>query len=129
MKAIGPKKHFQTVKERTQDILSTVPTEYRDTLSQIVQEYKTVFPNKLPKGRPPKREVDHRIETIPNAEPPSRPPYRLGLAEQDEMEVQIQDLLDQGFIRPSHSPYGAPVIFIPKKDGRWYGRCVWITGH
>ena len=51
--------------------------------------------------------------------PPSRPPYRLGLAEQDEMEEQVKDLLAQGFNRPSASPYGAPILFVPKKDGRW----------
>ena len=50
---------------------------------------------------------------------PSRPPYRLGPAEQDEMEEQVKDLLAQGFIRPSASPYGAPILFVPKKDGRW----------
>ena len=43
----------------------------------------------------------------------------MGLAEQDELEEQIKDLLAQGFIQPSCSPYGAPVLFVPKKDGRW----------
>ena len=43
----------------------------------------------------------------------------MGLAEQDELEDQIKDLLSQGFIRPSCSPYGAPILFVPKKDGRW----------
>ena len=51
--------------------------------------------------------------------PPYRPPYRLGPAEQDALEEQIKDLLAQGFIRPSCSPYGAPILFVPKKDGRW----------
>ena len=53
------------------------------------------------------------------SKPPYRPPYRLSPAEQDELEEQIKDLLAQGFIRPSSSPYGAPVLFVPKKDGRW----------
>ena len=52
--------------------------------------------------------------------PPSQPPYRLGSAEQDEMEEQAKDLLAQGFIRPSVSPYGVPILFVPKKDGRWH---------
>ena len=51
------------------------------------------------------------------AKPPSQPPYRLGLAEQDEMEEQVKDLLAQGFIGPSASLYGTPILFIPKKDG------------
>ena len=42
-----------------------------------------------------------------------------GLAEQDELEEQIKDLLAEGFIRPSCNPYGAPILFVPKKDGRW----------
>ena len=68
---------------------------------------------------PPNREVQHRIEIEPGSDPPYRPPYRLGPAEQDELEEQIKDLLAQGFIRPSCSPYGAPILFVPKKDGRW----------
>ena len=73
----------------------------------------------MPKGRPPKRDIVHEIRTEEGAKPPSRPPYRLGPAEQDEMEEQVKDLLAQGFIRPSASPYGAPILFVPKKDGRW----------
>ena len=64
-------------------------------------------------------EVQHKIEIFLGNKPPDRPPYRLGPAKQDELEEQIKDLLDQGFIRPSSSPYGAPVLFVPKKDGRW----------
>ena len=74
-----------------------------------------MFPEKLPKRVPPEREVQNQIEI----EPGSKPPYRLGPAEQDELEEQIKDLLAQGFIRPSCSPYGTPVLFVPKKDGRW----------
>ena len=119
MKATGPKKSFLTVEERKEEIFQKVQPEYRDTLRSIVEEYKEVFPDRLPKGHPPKRDIEHHIETVPGAEPPSRPPYRLGPAEQDEMEEQIRDLLTQGFIRPSASPYGAPILFVPKKDGRW----------
>ena len=63
--------------------------------------------------------MEHEIKLTSGSEPPNRPPYRLGPAEQDELEIQIRDLLAQGFIRPSSSPYGAPVLFVPKKDGRW----------
>ena len=48
-----------------------------------------------------------------------RTPYQLRSAEQDELEEQVKDLLTQGFICPSQSPYGALVLFVPKKDGRW----------
>ena len=88
-------------------------------LKELVDEFKDVFPDTLPKGLPPKRDIMHEIRTEEGAKPPSRPPYRLGSAEQDEMEEQIKDLLAPGFIRPNASPYGAPILFVPKKDGRW----------
>ena len=53
------------------------------------------------------------------ATPPNKPPYRLSPKEHEELQAQIEDLLAQGHIRPSASPYGAPVLFVPKKDGRW----------
>ena len=88
-------------------------------MKSIIDEYKDVFPEELSKGVPPLREVQHVIDVEPSSKPSYRPPYRLGPAEQDELEEQIRDLLDQGFIRPSCRPYGAPVLFVPKKDGRW----------
>ena len=63
--------------------------------------------------------MEHEIATDPDAVPPSRAPYRLGPKEVAEMGEQIKDLLSQGYIRPSCSPYGAPILFVPKKDGRW----------
>ena len=83
MKATGPKKSFLRVEERKEEIFQKVQPEYRDTLRNIVEEFKEVFPDRLPKGHPPKRDIEHHIETVPGAEPPSRPPYRLGPAEQD----------------------------------------------
>ena len=82
-----------------------------------------MFRDKLPKGPPPKREVAHSIEVQPGSEPTYHTPYRLWPAEQDELEEQVRDLLAEGFIRPSQSPYGALVLFVPKKDGRW-GMCI-----
>ena len=119
MKKQGPKKHFISVEERETEILSRVDPGVRGKLKELVDEFKDVFPDTLPKGRPPKRDIVHEIRTEKGVKPPSRPPYRLGPAEQDEMEEQLKDLLAQGFIRPSASPYGAPVLFVPKKDGRW----------
>ena len=55
----------------------------------------------------------------PISNPPYRPSYRSGHAKQDELEEQIKALLAQGFIRPSCNPYGAPILFVTKKDGRW----------
>ena len=119
MKLRGPKKDFISVQEWEQQIIQVVPPEYRQNLQELVKEFRDVFPETLPKGRPPKRDVEHDIQIEEGSKPPSRPPYRLGLAEQDELEAQVKDLLPQGFIRPSSSPYGAPILFVPKKDGRW----------
>ena len=119
MKKQGPKKRFLTVEEREKEILERVNPDMRGKLKELVDEFKDVFPDTLPKGRPPKRDIVHEIRTEEGAKPPSRPPYRLSPSEQDEMEEQVKDLLAQGFIRPSASPYGAPILFVPKKDGRW----------
>ena len=119
MKKLGPKKRFLSVEEREEQILSKVSPNVCGKLKELVDEFKDVFPDMLPKGRPPKRDIVHEIRTEEGAKPPHRPPYRLGLAKQDEMEEQVKDLLAQGFIRPSASPYGTPILFVPKKDGRW----------
>ena len=71
------------------------------------------------KGRPPKRVVEFEINTIPEATPPSRPPYPLSPKESEELHAQIDDLLSQGHSRPLQNPYDAMVLFVPKKDGRW----------
>ncbi|KAI4321445.1 hypothetical protein MLD38_034825 [Melastoma candidum] len=82
----------------------------------VVRDYEDVFPEELP-GLPPSREVDFVIDVVPGTEPISRAPYRMGFAELRELKVQLQELLDKGFIRPSVSPWGAPVLFVKKKDG------------
>ena len=64
-------------------------------------------------------EIEHSIETDPEAQPPNRVLYRLDPTEQDKVETQIRNFVAQGFIRPSASPYGTPVLFVLKKDGRW----------
>ena len=127
MKASGPKKEFLSVKEREEEILERVQPEFRGKLREIVDEHRDVFPEKLPRGRPPKREIEHSIETDPEAQPSNRAPYRLGPAEQDELEAQIHDLVAQGFIRPTASPYCAPVLFVPKKMDD--GGCALTTVH
>ena len=117
-KAVGPKKDFKTVEERTKTIVDSVAKEHQAKLQTVLAEYRDVFRDELPKGYPPRREVVHSIEVQPGSEPTYRTPYRLRPAEQDELEEQVKSLLAQGFIRPSQSPYGAPVLFVPKKDGR-----------
>ncbi|GJR79409.1 putative reverse transcriptase domain-containing protein [Tanacetum coccineum] len=75
-----------------------------------------VFPEELP-GLPPPRQVEFRIDLIPGAAPVARAPYRLAPSEMKELSKQLQELSEKGFIRPSSSPWGAPVLFVKKKDG------------
>ena len=119
MKKLGPKKRFLIVEEREEQILSKVSPDVCGKLKELVDEFKDVFPYMLPKGRPPKRDIVHEIRTEECAKPPSQPPYQLGPAEQDEMEEQVKELLPQGFIKPIGSPYGVPILFVPKKSSRW----------
>ena len=79
-------------------------------------EFIDVFPEELP-GLPPEREIDFGIDLLPGTEPISIPPYRMAPAELRELKEQLKDLLEKGFIRPSVSPWGAPVLFVRKKDG------------
>ncbi|GKA47928.1 putative reverse transcriptase domain-containing protein [Tanacetum coccineum] len=82
----------------------------------IVREFPEVFPEDLP-GLPPARQVEFQIDLVPGAAPVARAPYRLAPAELQELSIQLQELSDRGFIRPSSSPWGAPVLFVKKKDG------------
>ncbi|GJS72710.1 putative reverse transcriptase domain-containing protein [Tanacetum coccineum] len=82
----------------------------------IVREFPEVFPEDLP-GLPPARQVEFQIDLVPGAAPVARVPYRLAQAEMQELSTQLQELSDRGFIRPSSSPWGAPVLFVKKKDG------------
>ena len=107
------------MEEREQQVLANVTERHRKDLELLINEYRDVFPEKLPKGVPPSREVQHVIEIEPGSKPSYRPPYELGPLERGELEEQIRDLLAQGFIHPSCNPYGAPVLFVPKKDGGW----------
>ena len=84
-------------------------------LPRVVCEYVDVFPNELP-GLPPQRVVDFGIELHPGTSPISMTPHRMASVELHELRVQLQELLDMGFIRPSTSPWGAPVLFAKKKD-------------
>eukprot|EP00253_Pinus_taeda_P011652 PITA_11652 len=82
----------------------------------IIQEFTDVFPEEIP-GLPPRRNIDFTIELVPGAAPVSRAPYRMSIPELTELKMQLQELLDKEYIRPSVSPWGAPVLFVKKKDG------------
>ncbi|GKE80237.1 hypothetical protein Tco_1550237 [Tanacetum coccineum] len=82
----------------------------------VVKEFLEVFPEDLP-GLPPVRQVEFQIDLIPRAAPVARAPYRLAPSKMQELSNQLQELSYRGFIQPSTSPWGAPVLFVKKKDG------------
>ena len=84
-------------------------------LPRVVCEYVDVFPDEL-LGLPPQRVVDFGIELHPGTSPISMTPHRMAPVELQELRVQLQELMDKGFITPSTSPWGAPVLFAKKKD-------------
>ena len=82
----------------------------------VVKDFLNVFPEELP-GIPPERKEDFSIEILPKTAPTFKEPYKMAPTELKELKIQLQELLDKGFIRPSVSPWGAPVLFMKKKDG------------
>ncbi|GKG42262.1 hypothetical protein Tco_0476560, partial [Tanacetum coccineum] len=83
----------------------------------IVKIFPKVFPEDFPGLPQPTRQVEFHIDLVPGAAPVARAPYRLAPSEMKELADQLQELSDKGFIRPSSSPWGAPVLFVKKKDG------------
>ncbi|GJS95003.1 putative reverse transcriptase domain-containing protein [Tanacetum coccineum] len=99
----APAKEAKSEKKRLEDV-------------PIVRDIPDVFPEDLP-GLPPTRHVEFQIDLIPGAARVARAPYRLAPSEMKELSEQLKELSDKGFIRPSSSPWGAPVLFVKKKDG------------
>jgi hypothetical protein len=83
---------------------------------RIVSEYPDVFPEEL-SCMPPDHEIEFVIELLSGTAPIFKKPYRMATNQLVELKEQLQELLDKGYIRPSASPWGAPVIFVLKKDG------------
>ncbi|KAK1432135.1 hypothetical protein QVD17_09027 [Tagetes erecta] len=98
---------YVTDKETKEKELDKIP---------VVNEFSDVFPGEL-SGVPPEREIEFKIDLVPGANLVAKSPYRLAPSEMKELMSQLQDLLDKGFIRPSVSPWGAPILFVKKKDG------------
>ncbi|GKC95035.1 hypothetical protein Tco_1160477, partial [Tanacetum coccineum] len=83
---------------------------------RVVRDFSEVFPDDL-SGLPLVREMEFRIDLIPDASLVVKSPYRLAPSEMLELSNQLKELQEKGFIRPSHSPWGVPVLFVKKKDG------------
>ncbi|GJS17170.1 putative reverse transcriptase domain-containing protein [Tanacetum coccineum] len=97
-------------------VMEKKPDEKRLEDIPVVREFPEVFPKDLP-SLPPVRQIEFQIDLIPGATPVARAPYRLAPSEMQELSDQLQELADRGFIRPSTSPWGAPVLLVKKKNG------------
>ena len=93
--------------------LEVIPTE----VQQIIDSSDSLF--KEPNVLPPSRDFDHKIPLLPGVKPVNVKPYRYAPTQKDEIERQIKEMLANGIIRPSHSPFASPVILVKKKDGTW----------
>ncbi len=86
-------------------------------IKQILEEFLDVMLEELPKDLPLRRQVDHVIEVMPVMAPPTKAPYQMSHEELKKLKVQLEELLAKGYIKPSKSPCGAPILFVHKKDG------------
>ncbi|GJV04047.1 hypothetical protein Tco_1337616 [Tanacetum coccineum] len=105
--------------ESADEIISCTKPKYLTggcPIFSTVQDFPAGIPEDLP-GIYPTRQVEFQIDLIPGAAPVARAPYRLAPSEMKELSDQLKELSDKGFIRPSSSPWGAPVLFVKKKDG------------
>ena len=93
----------------------TVPNDAQ--LQSILDKYRDRFPTEMPSKLPPERNVYHTIPLKNNEPPLPRKSYRLSRPEVAELNTQVASLLEKGYIQPSNSPYGHPVLFVKKKNG------------
>ncbi|KAK8954132.1 hypothetical protein KSP39_PZI001653 [Platanthera zijinensis] len=117
---ISAMKALSQIRKGSEAILVMVkgpPEEKKDiTTIPVVCEFQELFPEELA-GLPPKREIEFEINLEQGARPMAKSPYRMTPKELAELRVQLQELIDKNFIRPSSSPWGAPVLFVKKKEG------------
>ncbi|GJY70316.1 putative reverse transcriptase domain-containing protein [Tanacetum coccineum] len=102
--------------EKARLLMSTKNRDKKQDEIVVVRDFLEVFPGDL-SGLPPVREIEFWIELIPRATTVAKSPYQLAPSELEELSEQLKELQDKGFIRPSSSPWGAPILFVKKKDG------------
>ncbi|GKD64981.1 putative reverse transcriptase domain-containing protein, partial [Tanacetum coccineum] len=102
--------------EKVRQLMSVKAKEKKQEEIVVVRDFLEVFPDDLSR-LPPVREIEFQIELIPRSMPIAKSPYRLTPSELEELSGQLKELQDKGFIRPSSSPWGAPILFVKKKDG------------
>jgi hypothetical protein len=99
--------------------LEDITTPLPRAITNLLQEFKDVFPTEIPPGLPPLRGIEHQIDLIPGVSLPNRAAYRTNPEETKEIQRQVQELLDNGYVRESLSPCAVPVILVPMKNGIW----------
>ncbi|GJR36098.1 putative reverse transcriptase domain-containing protein [Tanacetum coccineum] len=102
--------------QRFQELALMCTKFLADETEKVDKDFLEVFPEDLP-GIPPARHVEFQIDLVPGVAPVACAPYRLASSEMKELAEQLQEISDKGFIRPSSSPWGAPVLFVKNKDG------------
>ncbi|GKF21812.1 putative reverse transcriptase domain-containing protein, partial [Tanacetum coccineum] len=101
--------------EKMRLLMSSKASDKKQEEIVMLRDFSEVFPDDL-FGLPPIREIEFPIELIPGATPVAKSPYHLAPSEMEELSGQLKELQDKGFIRPSLSPWGEPVLFVKKKD-------------
>ena len=104
-----------SIQDHQQSDAKPTKKPYHPAVEEMIQEYESVF--ELPKHMPPIRKIEHKIEVEEGTIPKFSGMYKMSPKELGELKEQLTELLAYGFIRPSESPWGAPVLFTPKKDG------------
>jgi hypothetical protein len=99
--------------------IEDTPISLPPPVTNLLQEYADIFPKEVPPGLPPIRGIEHQIDLIPGASLPNRAPYRTNPEETKEIQRQVQELLDKGYVRESLSPCSVPVLLVRKKYGSW----------
>jgi len=88
-------------------------------IENILKEFEDIFPKEGPIGLPPFRGIEHQIDLVLGASLPNRPAYMTNPQETKEIESQVQELLEKGWVQKSLSPCAVPVLLVTKKDGKW----------